>query len=186
VIELPKRSVTRFFIPLIDVLILLFCIYLIMPIIKGPTDSLVGGPAEGAAAGPVSERERQELGQLRKKVRELEHETRLTETERRDLEHLKEEKQQPLERRLAIRVLEIDAASGKLFYYDPERVEIPSEVVARATIVRDRRETAGRELFYLFLFPRKMTGYPEERQVEQYQRWFAGVPHGFDNPQAGG
>ena len=27
----PKRSVTRFFIPLIDVLILLFCIFLLMP-----------------------------------------------------------------------------------------------------------------------------------------------------------
>lgn len=185
-IELPKRSVTRFFIPLIDVLILLFCIYLIMPIIKGPADSLAGVPAEDAMNGPLSERERKELGQLRKRVQELQRESTLTETERRDLEHLKEEKQQPLERRLAIRVLEIDAATGKLFHYDPERVEIPSEAIARAMIARHRRETAGRELYYLFLFPRKLTGYPEERQIEQYQRWFTGVPHGFDNPQAGG
>jgi hypothetical protein len=176
--------VTRFFIPLIDVLILLFCIYLIMPIIKGSPDSPAGGSAEEAAV-PLSERERQELGQLQKKVRELQQENRVTETERRDLERLKEEKQQPLERRLAIRVLEIDAATGKLFHYDPDRVEIPSEAVARAMIARHRRETAGRELYYLFLFPRKLTGYPEERQIEQYQRWFTGVPHGFDNPQAG-
>ena len=33
-IQMPQRSVTRFFIPLIDVLTLLFCIYLLMPIVK--------------------------------------------------------------------------------------------------------------------------------------------------------
>ena len=33
-LRMPQRSVTRFFIPLIDVLTLLFCIYLLMPIIK--------------------------------------------------------------------------------------------------------------------------------------------------------
>ena len=31
-IAMPKRSVTRFFIPLIDVLLLLFCIFLLMPL----------------------------------------------------------------------------------------------------------------------------------------------------------
>src|ERR1017187_4625818 len=31
-IQMPRRSVTRFFIPLIDVLILLFCIFLLMDI----------------------------------------------------------------------------------------------------------------------------------------------------------
>ncbi|MEN9673721.1 MAG: hypothetical protein RL553_1986, partial [Planctomycetota bacterium] len=32
-IQLPKRSVTRFFIPLIDVLILLFCVFLFLPMV---------------------------------------------------------------------------------------------------------------------------------------------------------
>ena len=32
----PRRSVTRFFIPLIDVLILLFCIFLLMPFVSAP------------------------------------------------------------------------------------------------------------------------------------------------------
>ena len=180
-IELPKRSVTRFFIPLIDVLILLFCIYLIMPIIKGPAESTA--EASGDEAAPPSEPEKQELRRLRREVRELQQKSALTETDRRELKHLKEEKGQPLERRLAIRVLEIDSASGKLFYYDPERAEIPDEAVARATIARHKREAAGRELYYLFLFPRRVTGYPLERQVEQYQRWFSDVAHGFDNPK---
>src|SRR3954447_15359117 len=33
-IERPKRSVTRFFVPLIDVMILLFCIFLLMPFVS--------------------------------------------------------------------------------------------------------------------------------------------------------
>jgi len=32
-IRLPQRSVTRFFIPLIDVLTLLFCIFLLIPLV---------------------------------------------------------------------------------------------------------------------------------------------------------
>ena len=32
-IQMPTRSVTRFFIPMIDVLTLLFCIYLMMPMV---------------------------------------------------------------------------------------------------------------------------------------------------------
>ena len=131
---------------------------------------------------PASQR-RQELRRLRKEVRELQQKSALTETDRRELKHLQQEKAQPLERRLAIRVLEIDASSGKLFYYDPERVEISNEAIARATIARHKREAAGRELYYLFLFPRQVTGYPLERQVEQYQRWFSDVAHGFDNPK---
>ena len=43
-IQLPRRSVTRFFIPLIDVLTLLFCIFLLMPLIKatGETQNATG------------------------------------------------------------------------------------------------------------------------------------------------
>src|SRR5215470_1045103 len=33
-IEMPHRSITRFFVPMIDVLTLLFCIYLLMPMVS--------------------------------------------------------------------------------------------------------------------------------------------------------
>ena len=181
-IELPKRSVTRFFIPLIDVLILLFCIYLLMPIIKEPADTTAVAFGEGATPGPASGQDKQELQRLQKEFRELQARTALTDADRSELKLLKREKELPLERRLAIRVLEIDGASGKLFQYDPERVEISNESVARTTIARDKRQAAGRELYYLFLLPRRLTGYPLERQVEQYRRWFSDVPHGFNNP----
>ena len=38
-IDRPKRSVTRFFVPLIDVLILLFCIFLLMPFVSTSGES---------------------------------------------------------------------------------------------------------------------------------------------------
>src|SRR5688572_30060750 len=62
-IEIPRRSVTRFFIPLIDVLTLMFCIFLLMPVVKATGD----GPEHEAAPAEdrLAETERQELDRLR-------------------------------------------------------------------------------------------------------------------------
>jgi hypothetical protein len=181
-IQLPRRSVTRFFIPLIDVLTVLFCIYLLLPIVKTP------GAADAASTDgnllPLNPQERAELDRLRREVQSLRRPGGLTEAERQEILRLRQEKIETLEQRLAIRVLEIDADTGKLLYYDPERVPINTEAEARALIERKKREAPGRELYFLFLFPRKLTGFPEERQVKQYERWFEGVAHGFDNPRA--
>ncbi len=177
-IRMPHRSVTRFFIPLIDVLTLLFCIYLLLPIVKPPAEA-AGAGGEG---GTLSPRERQELERLRQG--QPPQGGGLAESERRALERLRKEKIEVLQQRLAIRVLEIDADTGRLYYYDPERVEIRNEAEAQALIERQKRAAGGRELYYLILFPRRITGYPEERQVKQYERWFANVAHGIDNPRA--
>jgi hypothetical protein len=177
-IQMPRRSVTRFFIPLIDVLILLFCIYLLLPIVK-PTDPATG--AEGTsmtnATGPLTPAERQDLERLRREI----------ERNRREIDRLRQEKADTLQR-LAIRVLEIDADTGRLFYYEPknpERMEIATEAQARSLIERQKAEVGNREIYYLFLFPRKITPYPERKQVAQYERWFKDVPYGIDNPRAG-
>ncbi|MBV9122961.1 MAG: hypothetical protein JO112_06375 [Planctomycetes bacterium] len=171
-IQMPRRSVTRFFIPLIDVMTLLFCIFLLMPMVKGKGGpASVGNPTAPESVGdvartqpaPVPEQELQELAKIRT------------------------EKIQELEKRLAIRILEIDPDNGRLFYYDPDRKEIPNEAAAHALIQRQRqaieRQGPGRELYYLFLFPRQVTGFPSERQVNQYNHWFAEVAHGMDNPR---
>jgi hypothetical protein len=180
-IEVPRRSVTRFFIPLIDVLILLFCIYLLLPIVGPPGEAAEGGtdPA-GEALDAAGKRE---LARLRQEVRELRRSPSLPEAERQELERIRTEKLETLQQRLAVRVLEIDADTGRLFYYDPERTELGNEAAARALIERQKREASPREVYYLFLFPRRLTGYPQERQVRQYERWFAGVAHGTDNPR---
>jgi hypothetical protein len=174
VIELPRRSVTRFFIPLIDVLTLLFCIFLLMPYVK---------PAEGEAPETAGERDQAPAaGEAKSDAEKAEASAREADRMRRERDRLAREKDQVLER-LTVRVLEVDRDTGKLYYYDPERVEIASQSDAQKLIDRERRKAGARELYFLFLFPREVTGYPLQRQVTDYERWFAGMPHGFDNPR---
>ena len=172
-IELPRRSVTRFFIPLIDVLTLLFCIFLLMPYVK---------PAEGEAPEATGERDQPGATDARSDAEKAEAATREADRLRRERDQLKRQKDEVLER-LTVRVLEVDHDTGKLYYYDPERVEIANQADAQRLIDRERRKAGGRELYFLFLFPREVSGFPLQRQVTDYERWFAGMPHGFDNPR---
>jgi hypothetical protein len=188
-IQFPRRSVTRFFIPLIDVLTLLFCIFLLMPMIKPAgetqesTDPLAPHLARGDAARAPSARSQQtESPSLNQRDRDRSEAGNL-EREREELERLRNEKIQVLQQRLFIRVLEIDPDTGKLYYREPDGVrEIASQADALGLITRNQREAGGRELYYLFLFPRRLTGYPEQKQLERYHNWFKGVAHGTDNP----
>jgi len=185
-IQIPRRSVTRFFIPLIDVLTLLFCIFLLMPLIRpvGPAEtgeqdsqSTSGSPTpeqavEARLSGVDSVKDSVDREQVRKVQTEL--------------EMLQREKIDTLQRRLLIRVLEIDADSGKLFVNEAgERLEIANQAEALRFIARHRRGAGDKEVYYLFLYPRRLTGYPEERQVKRYEEWFKEVAHGRDNPLVG-
>jgi hypothetical protein len=127
--------------------------------------------------------ERRELERLRREIKDIKRPLDLVEAERREIERLRTAKVETLQQRLAIRVLEIDADTGKLFYYDSDRREIKTEAEARALIVRHRRAAASREIYYLILFPRKETGYPNDKQTTLYMRWFGDVAHGIDNPR---
>jgi hypothetical protein len=171
VIQMPHRSVTRFFIPLIDVLILLFCIFLLMPYVS-PAE---GESADATAAKPPPEPTVAEVNDLKRDLERAEI----------DRKRLQEQLDSML-RRLAVRVLEIDKETGKLHFYDPDRVEIATEADARLLIDRERRAAAGRDVYFLFLFPREVSGYPLQKQVEDYRRWFHDVPHGFDNRRGRG
>lgn len=172
-IRLPERSVTRFFIPLIDVLLLLFCIYLLMPLAEGKEsggDDLTPGETREQAA-----QAKRDLDRARKELKEAGQ--RLAELNR--------EKTHLLHQRLVIKVLEIDSRNGKLYTYGDrgERIDINSEQDAKRVIGKQRQEVGNRDLYYLFLFPRQDTGYPEQGQFEQYERWFGSVAHGSDNPR---
>ena len=176
-IQLPRRSVTRFFIPLIDVLTLLFCIFLLMPMVK---------PAEGSAAATA---DAERLRELEREVERLRKEGReVTPEMREELKRLREEKIKVLQQRLLIRVLQIDPGSGKLFVNDPERIEIRNPDDARELIERDGRGPAaeGKEVYYLILYPRdRKSPYPLREQREEYDHWFNDVPHGWDVPGTG-
>jgi hypothetical protein len=177
-IQLPRRSVTRFFIPLIDVLTLLFCIFLLMPLVKAPAESPAARP--GSPEEEV-ERLRREIAQLRKERNDTPEKLRA------ELEQLRKEKVQVLQDRLAVRVLEIDPTTGKLYYHDPERAEVSNEAEAAALVRRDRQAIGegDRELYYEILYPRDPASpYPLRDQRHNYDKWFKDVPHGWDIPGA--
>jgi len=157
--------VTRFFVPLIDVLILLFCIFLLMPYVK-PDE------AEGAENVPKAKSDVTDPVTLQNEVDRL----------KRDRDRLQLERDRAI-RQQVVTVLEIDPESGKLYHRGPVRIEIANQADAVALIERQQRLAGGREVYFLILYPRELTGFPEQRQVLGYERWFAGVPMGFDNPR---
>ena len=163
----PNRPVTRFFVPLIDVLILLFTIFLLLPFVSKPA----GTPDPTAEAGDA----KPDLTELQLKVEQL----------RQENEALRRSQADPGER-LSVRVLEIDAATGKLYAFDPDaadpRQEVRDAADAQRLVAQQRRRAGGKEPFFLVLYPRQLTGFPLQAQVDSYRRWFAGVPLTFDNP----
>ncbi|MHB1425804.1 MAG: hypothetical protein ACYC3I_21775 [Gemmataceae bacterium] len=173
-IQLPQRSVTRFFIPLIDVLTLLFCIFLVLPLATTETNQSGDASAEAATPDELLPEKVEQLRQLERQLRD-------------EIDKLRSEKSKALQQRLSVRVLEIDGDTGKLYYRDPERVPIADEAAAHALIERDRRKLGQKELYYLILYPRNRgSSYPTVGQREKYDRWFMGVAVGYDIPGAAG
>jgi hypothetical protein len=178
-IELPRRSVTRFFIPLIDVLTLLFCIFLLMPVVKPEPGARTG--SDGAGEAPKAPSDPEELARrLRDVEKELEH-------LRRERNYLRQERVESLQHRLDVQVLMM-GDKGQLYHYTPAGPEeIRTEADAQRLIAQRRKEAEAhkRELLFVILYPQKSTGYPEPYQEEQYARWFKEVAHKFENPRGG-
>ena len=86
------------------------------------------------------------------------------------------------------RVLEIDAKSGRLFYRDPDVIEIRNRADAQALIERDRHDLGvGKgQLYYLILYPRDRTSeHPLNSELDEYTQWFEGVKLKYDIPGKG-
>lgn len=184
VIRRPKQSVTRFFIPLIDVLILLFCMFLLMPYVSQPDP-------DASAIDLPSEREAPLASSV---SREHEHRSSDPSTPRSDLERLQlqlrqsqrevDRLQAELREPVSVRVFDIDPRTGRLFTFDDEgqRQDITTMEEARRVIQRHLRQVGSRRAYFLILLPRQFSGKPNEEQIEQYRRWFAGHNYSFDNP----
>lgn len=174
----PRKSVTRFFIPLIDVLILLFCIFLLMPFVSGGPD------APEPAEKPPEKKLPEDVKVLQARVTELEaqlkeEQRRVGEMERRLTSRVTD--------RLMVRVLEIDPTDGTLYYFDPDRRDIRTQADAVSLITRQKalasRDGVVKDVFFLVLYPRKVTGFPRDDQIRQIKEWFKDVPLGFDKQE---
>jgi hypothetical protein len=188
-IQMPRRSVTRFFIPLIDVMILLFCIFLLMPIFdearkeedESQPTSLSAGLRQGLEVDSLSK----QLKDAREKIARLERGP--TARELAELDRLRKEKSTPLQDRYAVFVLGIDGQTGKLFYYEPAaadvKIIVDSREAAQKLIERQEKEAAGREVYFLFRLPRGERRFPRPIDIEKINKdWFSSVRHGFDSP----
>jgi hypothetical protein len=177
---MPKRSVTRFFIPLIDVLTLLFCIFLLMPLVKATPDKSED-KSPGSAAGGSAQDPAKAAEEARKQLKELEQ---VLEARKKELEQVREARKTVLQEHVVVRVLEIDAATGKLYYYGPERTEV-TEAKAHELIRNDRRAIgeSKHELYYAILYPRDPgSPHPFVDEKQKYNEWFEDVAHGWDRP----
>ncbi|HEX3150942.1 MAG TPA: hypothetical protein VHR66_22880 [Gemmataceae bacterium] len=167
-IERPKRSVTRFFVPLIDVMILLFCIFLLMPFVS--TDS--SAQPESKAKEKVTEPE------LPRDVKELQSELERT---RREIERLKAEQASPADH-VSLKVVGFDRAANTMdgqFYYfnEDKRVYLESDKDAEDLITMHRRESGKNEMLFLIVFPiNKPLDRPDQARID---RWFKGEKHRF-------
>ena len=182
-IQRPRRSVTRFFIPLIDVLLLLFCIFLLMPIVN--LDEL---ESQKQTSGDLSEtvdsleRELARRTQELNKYEELKADLNELERLKEEVERLRRNAKLGLQQKTAFHVIDLDADTGGISWYDPSRpgqpqVKLDDAKAVEALFERHRKEAGDRELYYFFLYPRRETGYPTQAQIARYRTWFAGVAH---------
>jgi hypothetical protein len=181
---MPRRSVTRYFIPLIDVMILMFCIFLLMPAFN---ESEPEDPS--LARKKVDAKKYDELAQLVKKLQG-------------EIQELKKPDKGRERPTLAIRTLEVDPKDGRLFHVIPgkggqlfEREYLKDSEAVQVLARRHRRELRQRypeddkrpELHYLIVTPRVDSAYPNQGQLEQYKQWFLGVAnYSVDWPGGGG
>ncbi len=157
-IRLPHRSVTRFFIPLIDVLTLLFCTFLLLPIFKAAAENQAGAEASAARSPEQARAEKiQEIQERMPYLRVLEISVK--------------------NGRLIYRTPE-----------NPDGRILNDEVDAQKLIDRDRHDprAAQNGLYYLILYPRDPESeYPLGNQYAEYERWFHDVAHGYERPGKG-
>jgi biopolymer transport protein ExbD len=163
-IERPKRSVTRFFVPLIDVLILLFCIFLLMPFVASSSEA---EPANNA-------KDKKADSSMPKDAVELQSELRIA---RREINRLRAEKGN-LAERVSVKLLEIESKDG-LFVRNNEGLEfIKTQQDAERIINAHKRASGAKEPLFLIVCK---GGFPEKEQQTIYERWFKGVQFRFQN-----
>ena len=179
-IQMPHRSVTRFFIPLIDVLLLLFSIFLLMPAFKGAEGTSKMSEVELLEDNERLKRELKRLWDDLKQFEKYRDPVRKLKELQAELERLQKEKEQALKRPNFVRVIDIDGKTGKLFFYDltnidDPRMPIPDKKTAQELIARHKKEAGKRLLYYHFLMPRQETGLPTQAQELEYRDWFKNV-----------
>ena len=185
--QMPRRNVTRFFIPLIDVLILLFCIFLLMEFNSGTKVEQQGEEiSEKSESLQFLEEERNTLADERnmlteelQKFKQLNPDAAELARLRDELKQLRDVSKQTVQHAF-VRIIDVDGKDGSISFFDHKRpkepaLKITDAKVARALIDRHKAEAGGREVYYYFMYPRVRSIYPLFGQELEYQQWFKTV-----------
>ena len=178
-IKMPHRNVTRFFIPLIDVLILLFCIFLLMDInneveVDKQTEVVEQQAGSMIALQAQVKRSTKELAQFEEDRPNLIELAKLRE----ELERLKNASQKKLQERTYVRIIDIEGKDGSISFFDenkdpPVSIKIDDAKSAAVLIERHQAEARGRDVYYVFMPPRDDMRFPTLGQVRKYRDWFS-------------
>ncbi len=155
-LQMPSRSVTRFFIPLIDVLTLLFAVFLIMPLAYNN---------EQQSPELANKTPEEQVDYLRKENQRL----------RDEAIKMRQEMAQEVKVPPKPHILEIDPKTGELLDTDLDRTPLKDREEAQQLIERDRRKHGrpGWKLSYVILYPRdRASDKPARLQRQSYEDWF--------------
>ncbi|HZZ82403.1 MAG TPA: hypothetical protein VFE62_28145 [Gemmataceae bacterium] len=180
-IRMPHRNVTRFIIPLIDVLILLFCIFLLMEFNSASqadeeSEKVAEVSAESEVLASTLERRTKELARFEEIRPQLADLDKLLD----ELDRLRNAQQKSLQQQAYVRLIDIDPKDGTISFFDdakpkPGPIKITDAKSARVLIERHRQEAKGREVYYYFVYPRMRSIYPLFGQEQDYREWFKGA-----------
>ena len=168
-IERPKRSVTRFFVPLIDVMILLFCIFLLMPFVSTDPNVEPEPKAKAKTAEP----------ELPRDVKELQAELERT---RREVERLKAEQASPADH-VSVKVVTFSREKGgkkpgKFSYvHNDEKIDLESKAAADTLITIHRRESGKNAMLFLIVYP--LDTPLDNPDLVKLAEWFGSIKYQF-------
>lgn len=170
-IQMPQRSVTRFFIPMIDVLLLLFCIFLLMPMATEEAKVKEEKELKG---------EKERLSERLKEMEKLKPDLAKMADLMLKIKELEAWKARPLEK-LFVRGIDVDAEGNMVFRQGFSRDKpytITSKDDARALIKVHQDQAGGREVYYLFFLEWK--GAVGVDLISKTADWFKGVSYTFE------
>jgi biopolymer transport protein ExbD len=178
-IKMPHRNVTRFFIPLIDVLILLFCIFLLMDFNAESKADIQLETVEDQSADILRLEENQRrITAENQKFDEMRPQLEKTAELLKRIAELEKANQKNLQERSFFRIIDIDSKDGTISFYDESRpdqpvIKLADEKAVQVLIERHKQEAKGREVYYYFMPPRPLEGFPTKGQIRNYKAWFS-------------
>lgn len=177
-IQMPRRNVTRFFIPLIDVLILLFCIFLLMEFnSESAKDEQVELVAEQTQNFERTEAERVRLTNERHKFEADLPKLNELDKLRQELEELKNASKRELTEQWSLQIIDVETKGQLVSFYDRKTLKvekIETEEAVKKLVKKHLDEANGRKVYYLFEYPcGKLTDLATSKR-DRYYSWFTG------------